>query len=588
MSESRSFYFGTPDAPVHGTLSLGGTRGRGPRGAVICPPLGYEELGAYRPLRTLASALADRGVPTLRFDWQGTGDSADRSTALAPGWTKTVAAAVGTLRDVTGVTEIALVGLRFGATVAALAVGEGVEAAELVLIAPYATGRACLRELAAFHALAAHWFGDPPESAAPPEAGALEASGFVLSPTTVRELGSIDLASLAAGSMRARSALILSPRIGGQEVRVEEALASAGVEVEVRQTTGIEHLYDDAQRSALPPNVSDIVVARIAPFAQDGPPAVRDAPRLEQTAAVRVDGMEVRETAMRIESDGRSLSGVACEPTGSVGDRWLLFLNAGGVRRVGPGRLWTTMARREASRGSASLRLDVRGVGDSDGDAGLDTNPGEHLDGYYSTDAVRDLRAWVDVLEQANGARAFAAIGLCSGGFVGLHAALLDPRIRSVCLVNPQVLFWDTSAATAHTFRHARRLLTRPGLWLRGLRRGRSRIGEVARGSLAAIRPSARHDRTGAHIVDALTSLAERGTAVHFVFSAGDLGLAYLEQHLGSSFASRLEAAGATVDVVAGPDHTFRPAWSQPLLQELLRAHVERDGFCSAATPAAP
>ena len=43
--------------------------------AVVCGPVGHEYTRAHRTLRHLADSLAGRGVPTMRFDYHGIGDS---------------------------------------------------------------------------------------------------------------------------------------------------------------------------------------------------------------------------------------------------------------------------------------------------------------------------------------------------------------------------------------------------------------------------------------------------------------------------------------------------------------------------------
>ena len=43
---------------------------------VVCPPLGPEYFNSYRSLRHLADRLAENGVSALRFDYDGTGNSA--------------------------------------------------------------------------------------------------------------------------------------------------------------------------------------------------------------------------------------------------------------------------------------------------------------------------------------------------------------------------------------------------------------------------------------------------------------------------------------------------------------------------------
>jgi hypothetical protein len=49
----------------------------GRRGVVLCNAWGQEALCAHRSWRLLAMDLAAAGLPTLRFDYPGTGDSLD-------------------------------------------------------------------------------------------------------------------------------------------------------------------------------------------------------------------------------------------------------------------------------------------------------------------------------------------------------------------------------------------------------------------------------------------------------------------------------------------------------------------------------
>ena len=59
-------------------------------GLVLCRPFGYEAICTYRSYTVLAEMLANDGFDVIRFDYQGTGDSAgsdtdpDRVPACAP------------------------------------------------------------------------------------------------------------------------------------------------------------------------------------------------------------------------------------------------------------------------------------------------------------------------------------------------------------------------------------------------------------------------------------------------------------------------------------------------------------------------
>ena len=90
---------------------------------VLCNPLGYEAMSVHRTYRHLAQQLASSGFYTLRFDYDGTGDSS--GTPHDPGrlraWLDSIAAAVAEVRSRTGSPQVALFGVRFGATLATLA-----------------------------------------------------------------------------------------------------------------------------------------------------------------------------------------------------------------------------------------------------------------------------------------------------------------------------------------------------------------------------------------------------------------------------------------------------------------------------------
>ena len=69
-------YFGAPERPIFGFYHPpAGGRLRG-TGILLCNPLGDDLIRAHRPYRHLAEELSVAGFPVLRFDLDGTGDSA--------------------------------------------------------------------------------------------------------------------------------------------------------------------------------------------------------------------------------------------------------------------------------------------------------------------------------------------------------------------------------------------------------------------------------------------------------------------------------------------------------------------------------
>src|ERR1700726_4810521 len=73
----EAFYFSCGENELFAWLHWPSGEHRSNIGLVICKPFGYEALCAHRSLRIFAETAAAIGVPALRFDFSGTGDSAD-------------------------------------------------------------------------------------------------------------------------------------------------------------------------------------------------------------------------------------------------------------------------------------------------------------------------------------------------------------------------------------------------------------------------------------------------------------------------------------------------------------------------------
>src|SRR6185437_13791620 len=102
----------------------------------------------------------------------------------------------------------------------------------------------------------------------------------------------------------------------------------------------------------------------------------------------------VRESIYIVGDSPASMFGILSEPEAEVLEpEWCaLLLNAGGTRHIGPNRNWVEAARRWAVRGIPSLRLDLLGIGESDGDPVLN-NPA-----LYQDDLVEQVERAMDSL----------------------------------------------------------------------------------------------------------------------------------------------------------------------------------------------
>lgn len=164
---------------------------------LLCNPFGEEAARSHRTLRVLASQLERAGYAALRFDYRGTGDSwGDGADATIDQWLEDIAVAADELRRASAVDKLVLIGLRLGATLAALATARGVvRARHLIAWDPVVRGAGYLAELTAQHRaylteeLGAAW--RPPIDDGPPR----EAVGAPLGRALVDELTALDLAA---------------------------------------------------------------------------------------------------------------------------------------------------------------------------------------------------------------------------------------------------------------------------------------------------------------------------------------------------------------------------------------------------------
>src|SRR6185503_16248700 len=136
--------------------------------------------------------------------------------------------------------------------------------------------------------------------------------------------------------------------------------------------------------------------------------------------------------------DDSPLVGIITEPDAGFPKNApvFLFLNAGLDHRVGPNRLYVTLARRLAEVGVASFRFDFSGIGDSPVSRSLEA-PAER--------GVNEARQAMNFLARSVGAETFVPLGICSGADTGFALATADERVAGAVLIN------CTAIPSAHT-----------------------------------------------------------------------------------------------------------------------------------------
>jgi pimeloyl-ACP methyl ester carboxylesterase len=566
-------------------------------GVVICSAFGYEAHCGHNSARAFAEAAAALGMPTLRFDYLGTGDSPDIDVSAdqIEAWVSDIAHAVAELRRRTGVQRVCLLGFRLGALLATRAAGQcHVEA--LALVAPVLNGRRYLKEsralqmaAAAAAAEAAATHGAVPVSEAAPDlaSGTTELSGHLLSSASVASLRQL----AAPQSMPGVSTVLLIDRNDlpvGREWA--QALGGAGASVEYQALPGFvemmmtspqfavvpQQMLEAARRwlSALPVGAGaagrpDDVEVRAAPAAcQVMLPGADDA---------RAAGITERPTFLTAD---HMLFGIVTEPgRDEVRRRAVIVPNNGAEYHVGASRMNVALARRWARRGYYVLRMNLSGLGDSR------TRPGRKDNDVFPPDAVADIRAAIEFMKTRYDIRDITLAGLCSGAYHSLRAAVAGLPVQRLLLVNPQNYFWDEgmrldelqlAEVMQNPAIYRERLFTLAA-WKR-LLTGRMNVLRVLRTySAVPLLPFKSRLRNLGRMLGVplhndlgreLETIVARGVRVVFIFARGEPGLKLLEFEAGAVL--RRLGERFRLRIVEGADHTFSRFNARKVLEEVL------------------
>lgn len=191
---------------------------------LLCSPFGREYIESHRTVCRLALSLSHRGFPTLRFDLSGCGDSAGEfEDATIDAWLEDVTTGIDALRAFAGARRTAVVGLRLGAALVAMAGSRRDDIEAMTLWHPVVNGRDYLRDLHAQHRAEnrtplLQWLKTPLR-------GSPEIRGFPLTRPLASDLSRIDL-------------LALTQRPSARVLIVDATTAPARTEL----TTRFEHL----------------------------------------------------------------------------------------------------------------------------------------------------------------------------------------------------------------------------------------------------------------------------------------------------------------------------------------------------------
>jgi alpha-beta hydrolase superfamily lysophospholipase len=473
-------------------------------GVLCVPTFGEAWARAYRGVRQAAVAIAERGMPAVRFDWAATGRSPGND---APPLVDQLRALIARLRDAGGPETWCLVAHGVGAAIAARLLDDD-PALRLIAWAPEWSGRAHLRHARAFDRMIGLAVDDPPTCV----------NGIVLGAARCAELHALSVDAPTGPQLLA--ALPACP--------------------------GLSDLSDLHTRDGLDDAVAEIVHL-VERTAQDVPPAAKAAPSSPAWCVEHLGSDTFRDEAeaLRLERSGAPAVALTWHRPvqGRSSGVGLIFVNAGTRPSEGPFHFAMEFGREMAMAGHVVVHLELPGIGDADGRPEID-----ELESYPA-DAMDTLRTIARRLRAEPGIRRVAIGGICSGAYFAIRGGAEDLPVDLVLAANPQLYAKGSLSECAAIVERLQSeqwvdgLLERrslAGRALRALKHPLRTVGILARQLGRRVRPTTPPPMVGAHASQAPRATGavgcpprwfDRPMRYALVFSEPDLGYRYLRRH---------------------------------------------------------
>lgn len=256
-----NFYFGPPDKRLFGLYYVPKPQQERDYGVIICNPWGQEYIRAHRALSQLGLRLSRSGFPVLHFDFYGSGDSAgEDEEGSFDQWHADLRLAIQELKRRARVEEVFIVGLRLGASIAALVAGGRADVAGLVLWDPAVLGSDYLQDLLAWHQEKQLQFFHQAEAAT----AASELLGFGLHASLIDNLKAMNL--LAARRKPAGRVLIIESAAFATDAQspaaqLNQCYLDLGADADYRVIESFQLWTEDPDKGLVPQPILEAAIS---------------------------------------------------------------------------------------------------------------------------------------------------------------------------------------------------------------------------------------------------------------------------------------------------------------------------------------
>ncbi|WP_454852623.1 alpha/beta hydrolase [Rhizobium binxianense] len=543
-------------------------------------PWGFEEMCARKFWRVLAEDLAASGVPSLRFDYAGTGDALD-VTNYSDGleiWQATARGAAEKLRELSGCRRLIVIAQGLGSVIAERLANEISDIEAIAFLAPVVSGRFYLRELSM-------WSRIIDDSMGLPKSEGVSIAGLKMPEEIANAVRRVNL--METGTAPANRCLVLARPERPADQEFAAHLRSLGETVDEIVYEGYDELVSSPSFSKIPRETVTSIVEWVR-VAASASPATQPAKAAQPDRPDPLIGDGFRETPVRFGKDP-GLFGVLCEPAGTRKGATAIILTTAYDRAAGWSRSSVTMARDLARSGIPSIRFDSANVADSP------PRPDAPEQILYSDTQNEEVFETLDLLETCKLLPAIL-VGRCSGGYLAFQASALDSRISGLIAANPYVFYWDRSRSVDDSLRFAPRSLEtykekfQQMETLKRLLRGGIDVKNASRNIVVSL--LRRAARLGRPLLEAFPFLSRQRSAVvarfqtlkarkvdiSLIYSAHDSGLEQLNHYFGQDGILLKKVADAGLTIIPDADHNLTQPHAQSIYIKEIRDMALRIG----------
>ena len=542
-------------------------------GVVICNPIGYEYVHSFRSLRFMADRLASHRIPTVRFDYTGTGNSSGsaRTTGLVSRWVSDIAMQANMLRSEFGIEEICLIGVRFGSALASMAAKQSA-ASSIVAWEPCHNGRHFYRQLRA-------------------DTGILESGGFVFSDETLADMKEVRVGNSEIDAVS--DALVITRE---REARASLESTYENADTEFYVGPDFDGMIREPHFAEIPYQTSHYIVEWVHSRTADETAARRfELDKLPSGAETEHERDGYCEKIIRTRQTGLVGIYTQAENADASGDPLLVLSNGGSVHNIGPNSVYVSLSRTMAQRGIRSIRFDLQNLGES---VVLEAADENHPYPEFGTANLAELLFHA---KSYLGAEKFILAGLCSGSHTSFHSSLTlrDYDIAETIMINPLTFYWRSGMSleipagksiegAGKHYEYALRDSSRWKKLFSGKINYTQLISFIFRytakviGEFFSLILKKLKLRNLSQLAKDLNHLQNIGTHVSFFFSSRDPGFWLLRSEAALVISKQTREGNMDVHIIDDADHTFskegeRDEFIQKFCEHLEQRYLRRE-----------